>query len=161
MNNLVAESFTDFLGKENQLNEMDPQTAQAIQYIGGTLGVLISAGGLAYLQQYLQKSDKKGAKKLAKILAGLGKGAAEGTKKGPSLGESFVPNKLYEADPGLVELAQYMAGAFGIVLASGGLTALIEKLKKSKSKKAQAFVKVLTKLGQGAAEGTKKAPPSI
>jgi hypothetical protein len=68
---------------------------------------------------------------------------------------------LNEADPGLAELAQYMAGALGIVVASGGITVLIDKLKKSKSKKAQKFAAALEKMGKGAAEGTKKAPPSI
>lgn len=157
MKNLVSESLVDHIGQEKAVNEMDPQVAQAASYVAGTIGVLLSAGGLAYLEHYLKNSDKKAAKKLATVLAGLGKGAAEGAKKGPSLGESAVN----ESDPGLAELAQYMAGALGVVLASGGIHILMDKLKKSKSKKAQTFAKVLAKLGSSSAEGAKKAPNSI
>lgn len=159
---LVPESLPEYNSlNENELikEDMSPQDlTMLINYVAGTIGVFLTAGGISVIQNKLKNSKGNLAQKLGVLLSKLGKSAAEGTRKAPS---PTNENLNEAADPDLIAAAQYIGGALAVILSAGGLELLQRKLAKNKSNKVQKFGKFLTKLGSSSAEGTSKAPKSI
>lgn len=66
-----------------------------------------------------------------------------------------------DASPEAIQLASWIAGTLGAFLTAGGIAVLQEKLKKTKSPKAQKLGQILAKIGKGAAEGARKGPSAF